>query len=176
MKRFITSFLLILSLTGCGYFNPQLPDNAIILAEAMSELGHYTKYTDGNTVYIFNNETGDKAEVYLQNGSIIEALRVEIDKDTKMKLKGVDPRELNIGIEYDIPCTYISNLQQSSIYISSLLESGWSVTSKYINGQYLDYRLTKCKENIRVIVFKDKLKVFQGIYGKTEDPFSYINE
>lgn len=176
MRKILLIFVIaFLMLSGCSAKDKSsLPEGSIVLVDAKTDVEHFTKYTDGETVFLANRKTGDTATLYLLNGVINECLHIEISEDIGKDITGVDPLSIGVGIKEDIPCTYTSNLENSTVYLSSLVKSGWFVSAIFSNSQCSDIYMTRDSSNIRVLVFEDRLKVFQDVSGKTEDPYTYI--
>lgn len=169
--------VLLITLFGCS--SPATSETLgtnIIIKESKSTDEHFIQYTDSDKMFVKNVETGDVVRLYTLPGVIREALNLYIGGSSGHPIEGVDPESLDIGILRDIPCTYTSTLEMSTVYMDSLISSGWEVDSFYRCYDFADYYLTNGSACLRVVVFEDRLKVFRDIEAKFEEAHSYIIE
>ncbi|MDX8360759.1 hypothetical protein [Cytobacillus sp. IB215316] len=154
----------------------------VVLDEAFIGLDHFIIFTSGEIIYIENVNGNYIEEIQKVNGSIEEAIDIlPMESVEKIKFSYltntdmIDPTTLNIGITSSIPYTYQSDIENSSTYVSTLVNDGWELIAKYRNHTYVDLYFRKNNILARVIILKDKMKIFYNIDGQLPDPWTYIS-
>lgn len=71
-----------------------------------------------------------------------------------------DPVSIGVGIERTIPYTYSASVEQSAIYLETLLFDGWNIDRVERGAYYLDFYLKKNEAESRIIILDGSLKVF----------------
>lgn len=86
----------------------------------------------------------------------------------------IDPASLGNGIRRSIPYTYDATLTQSSEYLSTLLNDGWTLAASFADADYIDCYIRKNGELVRLILLDDRLKLLYPIRGSIPDPQSFV--
>ncbi|MFD0671962.1 hypothetical protein [Cohnella sp. GCM10027633] len=87
----------------------------------------------------------------------------------------IDPASIGAGIEPDIPYTYASELEKTSIYLATMISDGWSNIGTYRDAAYADLYLAKNGIVCRVIAMPDFMKVLYPVRSELPDPERFIN-
>lgn len=72
----------------------------------------------------------------------------------------IDPSSIDTAIARSIPHTYDASVEQSAVYLETLLFDGWTIDRAEAGVYYLDYYLSKNGNEARLIVLEGSLKVF----------------
>jgi hypothetical protein len=173
-------------LAGCSLQPSQLtedgpPTDGVVVREAWTNRTLYRQIVRDGSAYVVNVE--EQSSIFLRYVSgepkpvmqrIAAAPAVRFGKLEGTEI--VDPASLDIGIRKSIPYTYEALPDQAFVYLETLLQDGWEITSYYSDASFIDYYLKKDEIFLRVLIFEKNLKVLYPIQGKQHDPWTFISD
>lgn len=174
MRKLLLMSLMLFAAVNFSACGKKQAENFIVTKEAYNSMGHYMEITDGDIVYIKNCDTGTKVQKKYTNGLINPAIDVSLEYESYFKISDLSDIESFDEFSYTMPNTYSCSLEDGQRFVASLLKEGWEVHSKYSCYQYSDLYLEKNSILSRVIVFRDRIKVFGNVKEKIYDSWTYI--
>lgn len=163
--------LIVLLVTGCTKQTDETSRPMIVLCEARNKEAHYLKYSDGDRVFIKNQETDN----ILSTRKCYETLKKALVLPAPVQ----DTDEADVRM-YDnrsslSPYTYATTLEEAARYMHALTDSGWTLQAKYVNSSYMDLYLVHSEAWLRVIILENKIKILPDISGEDlPDPLTFI--
>ncbi|MFC4302799.1 hypothetical protein [Cohnella boryungensis] len=169
------------SLRAVPVVSTSLKQGGVVVREAQALGKHYRKVVEGDLVFVENVNDQTSLSQYRLKGKarpILERKEATAASDfARLTESGlVDPISLKAGMRLSIPYTYDATLEQSSIYLATLVGDGWSIVGRYSDASYIDYYLEKDQALARVIVLERSLKVLYPISGTIPDPWTYVSD
>lgn len=161
----------MLLLTGCKKQIQEISSPSVIMKEAITEDKHYRLYTDGEYIYLEDVMNNTTEKLRKRNASIKEQLILPtIDAKTSLPDTNLFEHQKEVT-----PFTYDATLELSATYLKALEQSGWTTYAEFSNYLFIDKYLAKDNANMRIIILKDKIKIFEDMTDEVADPLSYIN-
>jgi len=87
----------------------------------------------------------------------------------------IDPVSIGVGIEPDIPYTYMANIDMAAKYVATMAANGWTVEGTFRTAEYVDVYLASEDMMCRVIALPGYMKLLYPIPSGVPDPERYIN-
>ncbi len=170
VEQLLLLFILIILLSGCISSVESSQSPITIMKEVKNEIVHYRLYTDGETIFLEDIKKHSIQPLRKCNESIKPILALPtIEKEHALQFS------INIAKYEEVyPFTYSLPLKLSAQYLYSLIEKDWFIAAEYANHLYRDTYLQKEEAFKRVIIFKDKIKIFENISNSVPDPWSFI--
>lgn len=165
----VMSALLLGILSGCSRSDDEssVKEELFVLREAKDSLGHFALATDGADIYIVNLHTNS---TYLAR-KLMTSVRAALSRELP---------EVDFGIEFETleehsPNTRKSSLEEAVGVYNSFIDSGWKEITMYSNNDYVDYFFQKGNKFSRLIILRDRVKVFREVEGNFIDSWTYIS-
>lgn len=176
IKLILMCVLLSFTISGCNDAEAGL--QLVTLALSEDSKGHYEIQTDGDYVYLVDIKENSKKPIRQLNGSIKEVLKLPAPQKRKWDYSddGSIPDPNCFSRSIHSPATYNLSLKDAAAYTLAMTEAGWELASKQGNYLYLDMYFSKDNMYTRVIILKNRMKVFQNVSQSFPDAWTYINQ
>lgn len=168
-----------LSLLGCKKEvpitgTPLSGKNIVIEADDGEE--HKAVYKEDSSYYMYDYNTGEKTLTdvgkNLETAYSVEPVPYKGDVGDNLTPDELDKKNVLIS-----PNTYRCNTDTSvGEYLGYLQKAGYTTTQVFRCETYNDFLLTHLTKNIRVIAYKDRVKIFFNSDKKEYTIDTYINE
>jgi len=166
--------LVLIVFTGCGEEYTQ--SEYVTLKEIFTPREHYRIVADYDKVYKQNVNDYSLEFIKLRNGELLRCMELDWNVDNTLIATSIDPTELGLSIEKDIPNTYRATIAESSKYLRAVYNAGYELVQYVATFDYIDITLYKDNVYYRVVVLSNVIKVFQDVQVNIIDPATYINE
>jgi|GEM_PF-1302835 len=190
ISRLALAGLMLLLLAAAGFYwleredggNGEAPDSAaiVVMKEAEAEGRHYVGYVWNGAYYVEDLQAKQPVRLRAFQGEAQQAMSRQEARPaasfSRYEDSGlIDPTSLGIGIVPSIPYTFDCPPERSFVYLETLLSDGWAIAGYYGDSQYIDYYIRKENTVVRLIILKDRMKLFYNVDWKIADPRGYVS-
>ena len=170
-----SSFLMVGCQSNVDLSGYSLKDKNIVLEANDGDKHLAIEQKDGRN-YVIDVTADTTADMGAYKKELGTVFTLDIPETSKGNYIEMTPCTQDNGVLCIAPNTYNSDLETSLDFISYLQSEGWEPIAIYRMESYADIYYQNFNNYLRILVTKDKLKIFSEIPKNLESSWTYTNE